>query len=117
MEYIFAGMIGGLFGLGTYMILRGSIISVAIGIVLLAHAANVFIFVITGTENRHAPILIEETDPASMADPLPQALILTAIVISLGITAFVIVLVRTVYNKIGKENINQMRSTDSSENT
>lgn len=115
MEYIFAGLIGGLFSLGIYMILRGSIVSVVIGVVMLAHAANVFIFVISGLKKRHAPILTEETDIASIADPLPQALILTAIVISFAITAFMIVLVRTVYQSIGKENINQMRSTDSPE--
>ncbi|MDR7454460.1 MAG: NADH-quinone oxidoreductase subunit K, partial [Armatimonadota bacterium] len=50
--------------------------------------------------------------PSPYADPLPQALILTAIVISFGVTAFTIVLLKRAYQTVGSDDLDEMRSTD-----
>jgi multicomponent Na+:H+ antiporter subunit C len=103
MESLLAILIGGLFASAIYMILRRSIIKLIIGLAFLSHACNLLIFTIGTTIRGYAP-LIEEgkkhiTD--KVADPIPQALILTAIVIGFGVTAFAIVLIRQVYQTVG----------------
>lgn len=115
MESLLAILIGGLFAGAIYMILRRSIIKLIIGLSLLAHAANLLIFTIAGVVRGKAP-LIEESEKhitGTVADPLPQALILTAIVIGFGVTAFTIVLIRQVYQVIGKSDANELTATDS----
>ena len=91
--------VGSLFASGTYMIMRRGQIKLILGLALLSHGVNLLLFGSgTLTEGR-PPIFLDKNKYAETlaaltpADPLPQALILTAIVISFGITAFVIVLV------------------------
>ena|SRR6056297_1045164 len=114
MESLLAILIGGLFAGAIYMILRRSIIKLIIGLILLAHAGNLLIFTIGTTIRGKAPLIaegekhIEET----VADPLPQALILTAIVIGFGVTAFAIVLVEQVFQTIGTDDSNDLRACD-----
>ena len=94
--YLFAGVVGILFAGGTYLILRRGEIKLILGLALLSHGVNLLLFG-TGTLRRGIPPILDKTqeviDFSLYPDPLPQALILTAIVISFGITAFVIVLV------------------------
>jgi multicomponent Na+:H+ antiporter subunit C len=78
-----------LFALGTYLLLQRKLSRIIIGIGLLGHGANV-LFVNAGRRGR-AP-LIGSGDPADFADPMPQALVLTAIVISFGTTALLLAL-------------------------
>jgi multicomponent Na+:H+ antiporter subunit C len=78
-----------LFGIGTYLVLQRKLSRIIIGIALLSHGANV-LMVGSGRAGR-API-VGNGDPADLADPLPQALALTAIVIGFGVTALLLAL-------------------------
>jgi multicomponent Na+:H+ antiporter subunit C len=78
-----------LFGIGTYLVLQRKLSRIIIGIALLGHGANV-LMVSAGRRGR-API-IGNGSTADLADPLPQALALTAIVISFGVTALLLAL-------------------------
>lgn len=104
---------GVLFATGLYMILRRSLVKVLIGILLLSYAANLLLFN-SAPLMRGAPPLIDPTTgvPAIYADPVPQALILTAIVISFGVTAFAVVLIRRVYAVTGTGDLDNMHCTD-----
>lgn len=115
MELFLALTVGGLYAAAVYMMLRRSIAKFVIGLVLLSHATHLLIFTI-GRTVRGAPPLIESTADQLMgtfADPVPQALILTAIVISFGVQAFALVLVKRVYQTQGSGDMDQMRQTDS----
>ncbi len=91
--------VGSLFASGTYLILRRGQIKLILGLALLSHGVNLLLFGSGRLVEGRPPIFLNKADYAETitsslpADPLPQALILTAIVISFGITAFVIVLV------------------------
>ena len=78
-----------LFGVGTYLLLQRKLSRLIIGLGLIGHGANV-VFV-TATR-RGRPPLIGSGDPSTFADPLPQSLVLTAIVISFGTTALLLAL-------------------------
>lgn len=94
--YLLALVVGVLFAGGTYLILRRGEIKLILGLALLSHGVNLFLFGTGGLRRGITPILDKTKtlgDISAYPDPLPQALILTAIVISFGISAFVIVLV------------------------
>jgi multicomponent Na+:H+ antiporter subunit C len=114
MELVMALLVGGLFGAGIYTILRRSIVRIAIGLVLLGHAANLLIFTAARLTRYEAPIIAADAEalPATAADPLPQALILTAIVISFGVLVFALVLIRRVYQVVGSDDVDELTSTD-----
>jgi multicomponent Na+:H+ antiporter subunit C len=78
-----------LFGIGTYLVLQRKLSRLIIGLGLIGHGANI-VFV-TATRRGNPP-LIGSSDPSSFADPLPQSLVLTAIVISFGVTALLLAL-------------------------
>jgi multicomponent Na+:H+ antiporter subunit C len=80
--------IGAFFISGVYLLLERSLTRVLIGFILLGNGANLLFLVASGRAGR-API-IGEAPESEMSDPLPQAMVLTAIVITLGITAFVL---------------------------
>lgn len=117
MTAILAVVIGGLYAAGLYMMLRRSIVKLVIGLALLSHASNLLIFVAApaGDLVRSAPPIIPVGQLAPEGiypDPLPQALILTAIVIGFGVIAFALVLVRKAYQTLGTEDLDRMESTD-----
>lgn len=114
MEFLLAIVIGGLFGAGIYLLLRGNPVKIVIGLGLLSNAVNLLIFVSAGL-TRGMPPLIAETEVRPLegiADPLPQALILTAIVISFAMLAFTLVLFRRTFETLGKSDISELRKTD-----
>lgn len=116
MEMFLAFIIGALYAGGIYMMLRRSIVKLIIGLSLLSHAANLLIFTL-GRLTRGQPALIPfgATRPEGVfADPVPQALILTAIVISFGVTAFAVVLIKRAYQTVGTDDLDDMKSTDNS---
>ncbi len=80
-----------LFGIGTYLILQRLLSRVIIGLGLVSHGANLLI-ILSGGAAGDPPVLAEGVDPARVADPLPQAMVLTAIVITFGVTAFLLAL-------------------------
>jgi multicomponent Na+:H+ antiporter subunit C len=113
-ETVMAFVVGGLFAAGLYLMLRRSIVKLTIGLVLLSQAANLLIFTASGLTRGSPPLvpLGETSPPAPFADPLPQALILTAIVISFGVLAFTLVLVKRAYQTVGTDDLDEMRRTD-----
>lgn len=114
METVFAVVVGGLYASGIYLMLRRSLVKLVIGLVLLSHGANLLIFTISGLTHASAPLVVEgQMQPATpFADPLPQALILTAIVISFGVTAFAVVLLQRTYQAVGNDDLDKMKTTD-----
>ena len=81
-----------MFGAGITIMLERSLTRVLIGFLLAGNAVNVLIYLMSGAPGL-APILGEGVDPDEISDPLPQAFVLTAIVINLGITAFMLALI------------------------
>lgn len=114
MELILSLLIGSLFAAGVFMLLRRSMFKIVLGLALLGHGANLLIFTI-GELNRGVAPLIPEQEKVltdSYADPLPQALILTAIVIGFGAQAFAVVLVKRLYSLVGVDDLDQVKSTE-----
>ena len=114
MEVLLAFVVGVLYTAGLYMIMRRSIMKLIIGLGLLGHAANLLIFTVGRVTRSSPPVIGHEAETLipPFADPLPQALILTAIVIGFGVQAFAIVLVKRAYQTVGTDDFDQMRSTD-----
>ena len=94
MELLVAITIGTLFATGTFMLLRPRGFPVVQGLILVSHGINILLVAMGRVRVGSAPILA--SNPASPADPLAQALVLTAIVISFGTTAFLLVLIERV---------------------
>ena len=90
MELLMAGGIAVLSGSGIYLLLRPSTFDTILGLTLLSYAVNLFIFSMGRLTVGRAPIV--ESGGSGYADPLPQALVLTAIVISFAMTALLLVL-------------------------
>ncbi len=82
-------VMGALYACGIYLVLERSLTRIVLGLMLLANATNLLILATGGYAGR-APIFSEEIDPNDYNDPLPQALILTSIVISFAVTAFLL---------------------------
>ncbi len=93
-----------LFGVGTYLILQRALSRIIIGLGLVSHGANLLI-VIGGGFGGVPPILSEGVDPATVADPLPQAMVLTAIVITFGVTALLLALALRSYLLTGTDEV------------
>jgi len=113
-ELMLSILVGVLFAASLYTMLRRSIVRLAIGVTLLGHAANLLIFTVSGL-SRTGPPVVEEaaTRPlVGSADPVPQALILTAIVISFGVLAFLLVLIQRVYQTVGTDDSDEMGGTE-----
>jgi len=105
-------LIGCLYAAGIYMILRRSLFKVILGLVLLAHGANLLIFTAGGLKRDAQPPIIapgQFAPTATLADPLPQALILTAIVIGFGVLAFALVLFHRAYQTFGSDDSDDLR--------
>lgn len=90
MEILVASAIGMMTAVGTYLTLRGRTFPVIIGLTLLSYAVNLFLFSMGRLVIDLPPII--SPDAPGYTDPLPQALVLTAIVISFGMTALIVVL-------------------------
>ena len=81
-------VVGVLIGTGVYLLLERSLSRVILGVTLISNGVNVLFLIAGGAAG--GPPLIGSTAPEEMSDPLPQAMVLTAIVINLGLTAFVL---------------------------
>jgi multicomponent Na+:H+ antiporter subunit C len=113
MEIFMAIITGTLYAAGLYLLMHRSFIKLVMGIILFAHASNFFLFTAGGIV-RGMPAFVSDGNPdvGELADPLPQALILTAIVIGLGIQAFAIVLLKRVHFTAGTSDLDKLRNTD-----
>ncbi len=114
MEAVLALVIGTLYAAGLYLMMRRNLIQLIIGLSLLSHGANLLIFTAGGLRGGGAPILAEgeKVFATTPADPLPQALILTAIVISFAVTAFALVLFLRTYQTVGTDDVDKLKETD-----
>ncbi len=108
-----AAVIGILFMCATYLMLSKSILRIIIGTSLLSHGAHLLILTMGGLKGGSVPLLGEGAN--SYADPLPQALILTAIVISFGVTSFLLVLAYRTYQELGTDDMEQLKGNDTHE--
>jgi multicomponent Na+:H+ antiporter subunit C len=111
MLLIFAVTAGVIFASGVYLMLRRSMVRLIIGLSLLSYEVNLLIFSMGDLETRGVPI-IGATASEQMADPLPQALILTSIVISFGVLAFTLALGYRASQAIQSDNLDMLKSTD-----
>ncbi|WP_121665891.1 Na+/H+ antiporter subunit C [Mesonia aquimarina] len=114
MELLLAIMTGVLYAAGLYMILRRSLVKLIIGLIIISNGANLLIFLLGRITKGHPPIIPEDAKMFSeiYADPVPQALILTAIVISFGLQSFAIILVKRAYKVVNTDDIDKMNATD-----
>ena len=111
METVFSALVGLFFAVGIYLILSKHIIRILLGIAIFGNAVNLLIFTSGRITREVAPIIPNGFDllPGPAANPLPQALILTAIVISFSFFAFVLVLAYRAYQEIGVDDTDGMR--------
>jgi multicomponent Na+:H+ antiporter subunit C len=109
-----AVVIGGLYAIGLYLMLRRSIVRLLIGLALLTTAANLLIFTAARMTRGRPPLIAagQTQLAAPFADPLPQAMILTAIVIGFGVLAFAVVLVHRVVQVLKTDDLDAMKATD-----
>ena len=114
MELLLALMIGLLYGSGLFMMLRRSLVKLIIGLILMGNGVNLLIFLVGGLKKGSPPIIPEWSSFFSepYSDPIPQALILTAIVISFGLQSFAIVLIKRAYKEVGTDDLDEMNTTD-----
>ena len=103
MEALVSILIGLLTACGVYLSLRGRTFSVVLGLTLMSYAVNLFLFVTGRLTVGAAPIIRAGHD--SYPDPLPQALVLTAIVISFAMTAFVVILALRAHSELGNDHV------------
>lgn len=108
MEALIALVIGVLVSCGVYLLLRARTFPVILGLTLLSYGVNLFIFVM-GRLRTGAPAVVNKGDNLSAtlnyADPLPQALVLTAIVIGFAMTAFLLVLALRARAELGNDHV------------
>ncbi len=111
MEAALCILIGIFFTVSIYLMLSRQVIRILLGVAILSNAVNMLIFT-AGRLTREVPpiIAIENQVPATVtANPLPQALILTAIVISFSFFAFLMVLGYRAYQELGTDDTDEMR--------
>jgi multicomponent Na+:H+ antiporter subunit C len=107
MHLLTAILVGIIFGCATYLILQKSFVKILFGFGLLTHGANLLILSLSkNPTDKLAPIITDLSKP--YVDPVPQALILTAIVIGFGITAYMVVLLYRLYKVTGKTSIEDL---------
>jgi len=113
MEVLIAILVGFLYAAGVYMVLRRSIVKFIIGIILLSNATNLLVFISGGLIAGNPAFLDEQvSNGQTFSDPLPQALVLTAVVIGLGIVVFTIALKYKFYEVTGTDDLDQLKQTD-----
>ena len=113
MKLIISLIIGILFGSSIFLMFQKSFFKLIIGVILFGYATVLFLFAVGGL-TKSAPPLISKyvSSVEQLADPVPQALALTAIVISIGVQLFVIVLLKKVYETVGTEDLDELNTTD-----
>jgi multicomponent Na+:H+ antiporter subunit C len=114
MELLLAFVVGVLYAGGLYLLMRRSIVKLIIGLALLGHAANLLIFTMGGLDHNQPPLIASGAEKmiGAFADPVPQALILTAIVIGFGVQAFALVLLKRVYQTLGTDDLKEIHDAD-----
>ncbi|WP_430817598.1 NADH-quinone oxidoreductase subunit K [Carboxylicivirga sp. RSCT41] len=113
MEILLSALTGLLYAGGVYLILRRSILKFIIGIIFMSNATNLLVFLSAGiVPGQPAFVNGPQPETEQMADPLPQALVLTAIVIGFGIVVFTIALNYKFFQATSTEDLDQLTNTD-----
>ena len=105
MELVLAIGIGVMTGSGVWLLLRPRTYQVIIGLSLLSYAVNLFIFGVGGVKSNAAPVLADGVDVSTLTDPVPQALVLTAIVIGFATTALFLVVLLAARGRTGTDHV------------
>lgn len=109
MEALYSVTVGMLTACSVYLILRGRSFPIVIGITMLSYAVNLFLFSTGRLVLNQLPIIGNQEN---YTDPLPQALVLTAIVIGFAMTAYSIILAVRVRGELGTDEVNDTSTTD-----
>ena len=114
MAILLALVVGCLYAAGTYLVLRRNLMRLILGLALLSHAANLLIFTAAGLRRGRPPIVPEGSlaPEGPTAEPLAQALVLTAIVISFGLLAFTVTLQHRAHQVTGSADLDSLEGTD-----
>lgn len=114
MENLIALLVGVLAAVGTQMLLSRNLFRILIGLALVAQAANVLVFAAAGLGDGTTPIIPADAGGPveSMPDPLAQALVLTAIVISFGVLAFCLTLLKKTYRRTGQSHVSVLSNVE-----
>jgi len=108
-QTVLAVVIGGLFAVGTYLVLRRDVVRVVWGVAIMSQAANVYLVTMGNPRpGELVPVLLGHAEEGAITDPLVQALVLTAIVIGFGTTAFALVLTYRVYEEHGSIDLESL---------
>lgn len=114
MEYLIAIVTGILFACGTYMVLSKRFLKIIFGTSLLTNGTLLFLMTMGKLQRGESPIIAAYK--TAFTDPLPQALILTAIVINFGITAFSLVLAFQAYRRLDSDNVDEITGEEEQKN-
>lgn len=115
MEIIMSVVIGFLFMAAVYLMLSKSLIRVILGTAVLSHGVHLLLLTMGGLGGTAPPVVGDGVAVSDYVDPLPQALILTAIVIAFAVTAFLLVLAYRAYKELGTDDMTMMRGTEDNE--
>jgi multicomponent Na+:H+ antiporter subunit C len=111
MDYVLAALVGLFIAVGVYLLLSRSVIRMLIGMTIFGNGVNLLIFTAGRVTREIAPIVPAglEVPEGAIANPLPQALILTAIVIGFSMFSFLLVLAFRAYQTLDADNTDTMR--------
>lgn len=114
MTLLLALVVGAFFTAGLYLLLQRGLARLLVGLLLLGNGANLAVFVCGGLVRGSVPIAPPgaAAPPAGVADPVPQALVLTAIVIGFALAALAAVLLWRAHEVTAKDDLDELRSTD-----
>ena len=110
METLMSVLIGLLFAIGTYLILSKTVLRIILGTSIIGYGVNLLIMTMGGLKTGAAPIF--GSAHLTFTDPLPQALLLTAIVINFATTALFLVLSYRAYQELGTDDMEQLRGSE-----
>jgi multicomponent Na+:H+ antiporter subunit C len=114
MELLLAIVAGVLYASGLYLMLRRRLAQLIVGLGLLSNGSNILILAAAGVTRAKPPLVSAGTSTDQFADPVPQSLILTAIVIGFGVLAFSLVLAHRVHQSAGSDDIDTIGSDSAS---
>jgi multicomponent Na+:H+ antiporter subunit C len=113
MEFVLAIVVGVLYTASVYLMLRRSILKFIIGLIFMSNATNLLVFLSAGLiPGSPAFVNAGGESVEAFSDPLPQALVLTAIVIGLGIVVFTLALKYKFFELTGTDDLDQLKKTD-----
>jgi multicomponent Na+:H+ antiporter subunit C len=108
LELLLAIVAGVLYASGLYLMLRRRLAQLIIGLGLLSNGSNILILSAAGVVRGKPPLAVAGMTADQFADPVPQSLVLTAIVIGFGVTAFSLVLAHRVQQSAGSDDIDSI---------